>query len=42
MYSAGWEQSALDQLTALPAGAFPFFAELVTVLEVAPLERGRL
>jgi hypothetical protein len=36
MYSVEWEQQALDQLGALPSAAFPFYAELVTVLQVAP------
>jgi hypothetical protein len=36
MYSVEWEQHALDQLAALPSGAFPFYAELVTVLQVEP------
>jgi hypothetical protein len=36
MYSVEWEVHALDQLVALPAEAIPFYAELVTVLEVAP------
>jgi hypothetical protein len=36
VYSVEWERQALDQLSALRSGAFPFFAELVTVLEVAP------
>ena len=36
MYSVEWERHALDQLPALPSEAFSFFAELVTVLEVAP------
>jgi hypothetical protein len=36
MYAVEWEQHALDQLQALPSGAFPFYAELVTTLQVAP------
>ena len=36
MYSVEWEPHALDQLSALPSGALPFFAELVTVLQVVP------
>jgi hypothetical protein len=36
MYSVEWEQQALDQLGALPSKAFPFYAELVTLLQVAP------
>ena len=36
MYSVEWEQHALDQLAALPSEAFPFYAELVTVLQVEP------
>jgi hypothetical protein len=36
VYSVEWERHALDQLSALPSEAFPFYAELVTVLQVAP------
>lgn len=36
MYSVEWERHALDQLSVLPSDAFPFYAELVTVLQVAP------
>lgn len=36
MYSVEWEPHALEQLSALPSAAFLFFAELVTVLDVAP------
>jgi hypothetical protein len=36
MYSVEWEQQALDQLSALPPETFPFYAELVTLLQVAP------
>lgn len=36
MYSVEWEQHALAQAAAIPAEAFPFYAELVTLLEVAP------
>jgi hypothetical protein len=36
VYSVEWEPHAFDQLSALPSEVFPFFAELVTVLEVAP------
>lgn len=36
MYSVEWEQHALDQITALPAEAFSFYAELVTLLQIEP------
>jgi mRNA-degrading endonuclease RelE of RelBE toxin-antitoxin system len=36
MYSVEWEQQALDQLGALPSKAFAFYAELVTLLQLAP------
>jgi hypothetical protein len=36
VYSVEWERHALDQLAGLPAEAFPFFAELLAVLQVAP------
>jgi hypothetical protein len=36
VYSVDWEQDAVSQLSALPSGALPFFAELVTVLQVQP------
>lgn len=36
MYSVEWEQDAVRQLAALPSEALPFFAELVTVLQVEP------
>ena len=36
MYSVEWEQDAVSQLAALPSEALPFFAELVTVLQVEP------
>jgi hypothetical protein len=36
MYSVEWERHALDQLAALPVEASLSYAELVTVLEVAP------
>jgi hypothetical protein len=36
MYSVEWEQHALDQLSSLPLEAFSFYAELVTLLQVAP------
>jgi hypothetical protein len=36
MYSVEWEQQALDQLGTLPSKAFPFYAELVTLLQLAP------
>ena len=36
MYSVEWEQHALEQVAALPSQAFPFYAELVALLEVAP------
>jgi len=36
MYSVESEQQALEQVAALPAGALPRYAELMTVLETAP------
>lgn len=36
MYSVEWERQALAQLAALPFKAFPFFSELVALLEVTP------
>jgi hypothetical protein len=36
VYSVEWEQDAVGQLAALPSEALPFFAELVTVLQVEP------
>jgi hypothetical protein len=36
VYSVEWEQDAVSQLAALPSEALPFFAELVTVLQVEP------
>lgn len=36
MYSVEWEEHALSHAAELPADAFPFYAELVTLLEVAP------
>lgn len=36
MYSAETEVDALGEVAALPAQALPAYAELMTVLEVAP------
>jgi hypothetical protein len=36
VYAVEWEPYALDELSALPSEVFPFYAELVTVLRVAP------
>jgi hypothetical protein len=36
VYSVESEQFALEQIAALPAGALPFYAELITLLETAP------
>lgn len=36
MYSVESEQHALEQVAALPADALPRYAELMTVLEIAP------
>lgn len=36
MYSVEWEQDAVSQLAALPSETLPFFAELVTVLQIEP------
>jgi hypothetical protein len=39
VYSVEWERHALDELSALPSEVFPFYAELVTVLQAVSLER---
>jgi hypothetical protein len=36
LYSVEWEQHALDQIAALPSGAFSFYAELVSLLQIEP------
>ena len=36
MYSVATEVAALDEVAALPAQALPAYAELMTLLEVAP------
>jgi hypothetical protein len=36
VYSVEWEQHALEEAAALPSQAFPYYAELMTLLEVAP------
>jgi hypothetical protein len=36
MYSVETEVAALDEVAALPAQALPAYAELMTLLEVAP------
>jgi hypothetical protein len=36
VYSVEWEQPAREQAEALPAGALPSYAELVTLLEIGP------
>ena len=36
MYSVETDVEALDEIGALPAQALPFYAELITVLELAP------
>jgi hypothetical protein len=36
MYSVETEIDALNEVAALPAGALPAYAELMTLLEVAP------
>jgi hypothetical protein len=36
MYSVEWERHALDQAAALPTDVFSLYAEVVTLLEVAP------
>ena len=36
MYRISTDSAALDQVAALPAGALPFYAEVLDVLELAP------
>ncbi|HXL90475.1 MAG TPA: hypothetical protein VN969_16135 [Streptosporangiaceae bacterium] len=36
MYSVETEEVAVQQVAALPAEALPFYAELMTVLEITP------